>query len=116
MRHLKDAPPGLDAARPDTPAHVTAAIARALAKSPDDRFATVAEWIDVLAGRSGGEAVIVDGRHAGPTATIARAAPNAVTPTSIAVLPFVSVSADKENEYFGDGLAEEIINALASMA
>jgi TolB-like protein len=31
---------------------------------------------------------------------------------SIAVLPFSNLSADKENEYFGDGLAEEIINAL----
>jgi len=32
---------------------------------------------------------------------------------SIAVLPFTNMSADKENEYFSDGLAEEIINALA---
>jgi TolB-like protein/Tfp pilus assembly protein PilF len=32
---------------------------------------------------------------------------------SIAVLPFANMSADKENEYFGDGLAEEVINALA---
>ena len=31
---------------------------------------------------------------------------------SIAVLPFENMSADKDNEYFGDGLAEEIINAL----
>ena len=34
---------------------------------------------------------------------------------SIAVLPFANLSADKENEYFGDGLAEEIINALAQV-
>jgi len=34
---------------------------------------------------------------------------------SIAVLPFTNLSADKENEYFSDGLAEEIINMLARM-
>ncbi|MGE5360143.1 MAG: protein kinase domain-containing protein [Bacteroidales bacterium] len=32
---------------------------------------------------------------------------------SLAVLPFANLSADKENEYFGDGLAEDIIDALA---
>ncbi|MBZ5552035.1 MAG: protein kinase [Acidobacteriia bacterium] len=32
---------------------------------------------------------------------------------SIAVLPFANLSADKENEYFSDGLAEEILNALS---
>ena len=31
---------------------------------------------------------------------------------SLAVLPFANLSADKENEYFSDGLAEEITNAL----
>ncbi|MEO6080494.1 MAG: TIR domain-containing protein [Steroidobacteraceae bacterium] len=35
---------------------------------------------------------------------------------SIAVLPFANMSGDKEQEYFSDGLAEEIINALAQIA
>lgn len=40
----------------------------------------------------------------------------AIQPTdAIAVLPFVNLSADKENEHFGDGLAEEILNALSAV-
>jgi serine/threonine-protein kinase len=34
---------------------------------------------------------------------------------SIAVLPFVNMSPEPENEYFGDGLAEELINALTHL-
>lgn len=37
------------------------------------------------------------------------------TPKSIAVLPFANLSADAENEYFCDGLAEELLNALAKI-
>ena len=33
-------------------------------------------------------------------------------PASVAVLPFVNLAADKESQYFGDGLADEVINAL----
>lgn len=35
---------------------------------------------------------------------------------SVAVLPFVDLSADRDQEYFGDGLAEEILNALTKIA
>ncbi|HMD50766.1 MAG TPA: hypothetical protein VKG79_16760, partial [Bryobacteraceae bacterium] len=35
---------------------------------------------------------------------------------SIAVLPFANMSDDKEQDYFGDGLAEEIINLLAQIS
>lgn len=34
---------------------------------------------------------------------------------SIAVLPFVNMSSDQENEYFSDGLSEELLNALAKV-
>jgi TolB-like protein/Tfp pilus assembly protein PilF/predicted Ser/Thr protein kinase len=36
-------------------------------------------------------------------------------PASIAVLPFVNMSSDKEQEYFSDGLAEEMLNSLAKI-
>ncbi len=37
----------------------------------------------------------------------------AADPHSVAVLPFVNMSDDKENEYFSDGIAEELLNQLA---
>ncbi len=36
-------------------------------------------------------------------------------PTSIAVLPFVNMSSDKEQDYFSDGLSEELLNQLAQI-
>jgi serine/threonine-protein kinase len=36
-------------------------------------------------------------------------------PPSIAVLPFVNMSPDRDQEYFSDGISEEILNALAQV-
>jgi eukaryotic-like serine/threonine-protein kinase len=67
-------------------------VARCLAKSPADRFQSMTEL----------------------KAALEQASTNAAEQQpSIAVLPFTNMSGDKDNEYFSDGLAEEIINALA---
>jgi TolB-like protein/lipoprotein NlpI len=50
---------------------------------------------------------------AGATPATPASAAFAPPPHSIAVLPFVNMSGDKEQEYFSDGLTEELLNSLA---
>ena len=70
-------------------------VQRCLAANPRERLQTMAEVRAVL-------------EHAPGELS----SPRELRP-SIAVLPFTNMSPDKENEYFADGLAEEVINALA---
>jgi TolB-like protein len=68
-------------------------------------------WIYVtLLGAALSVALFFVGRLSAPGSGGSRAGP---PEKSIAVLPFVNMSADKENEFFADGLSEEILNSLA---
>src|SRR3954468_15930907 len=68
-------------------------------------------WIYVtVIGAALSVALFFVGRLSAPSSG---ASHSAVPEKSIAVLPFVNMSADKENEFFADGLSEEILNSLA---
>jgi predicted Ser/Thr protein kinase len=56
-KHVAEPPPPLLELRPDLPPHAYPAIERALAKSPGDRFSTVTDFVNALAGRAGAVAV-----------------------------------------------------------
>jgi len=89
-RHVVDRVPPLATVRPGVPQPVRRAIIKALAKAPADRFATIREFAAALVGPAGED-------DAG---------------SSIAVLPFTNMSDSPDDEYFADGMAEEIITAL----
>jgi adenylate cyclase len=59
------------------------------------------------------------GESSTPSATVVASKAKTALPRpdkpSIAVLPFVNVSGDKEQEYFSDGLTDEIINAVSKL-
>jgi serine/threonine-protein kinase len=86
---LRDEPRPLTA-----PTGLTQIVTRCLRKSPTERFASAGELKTAL------QQALTSQRAAGP---------------SIVVLPFANMSRDPDDEYFGDGLAEEIINALAQI-
>ncbi len=133
-QHLTAAPRPITQLRPAVPAAVAAALERALAKTPADRFHPVALFADALT--LGARTVgTVDSERApgvrlrqrlwavatvlvlvavvvvwwrGTSGTTAESA-------SIAVLPFVDLSPERTNTYLGDGIAETLINALANV-
>jgi serine/threonine-protein kinase len=107
VRRLTESPPALRTLNPEIPAAVEAAVARALSREPADRFATAAGLSSALtdAARRGGA----------PGAAALVSGPQPVAEASVAVLPFLNLSSDPENEYFSDGMTDEIINALAQI-
>ena len=76
-------------------------IRRALRKSPAERFSSIKEFAAAL-DAPGGPVPAGEHHRQGPT-------------HSVAVLPFVDLSAQRDHQFFCDGMAEEILNALARL-
>jgi serine/threonine-protein kinase len=82
--------------RADLPEWIDDAVDRALAQTPSGRFPTAAALAEALGGSAAARPGLVPSEH-----------------HAIAVLPFVNLSPDPENEYFSDGMTEELTTALA---
>jgi serine/threonine-protein kinase len=93
-KHAVEPCPGVRTVRDTVPASIDAAIKRAMAKLPVDRFASAHAFVEAL------------------DAEPANAIPER---KSIVVLPFENLSPDPEQGYFSDGLTEELIADLSKV-
>jgi TolB-like protein/cytochrome c-type biogenesis protein CcmH/NrfG len=90
-------------------------ITRCLEKDAARRFPSGAELAAALKAIPPDAALQDSARqHQGDT-LVEPGAPRRPAGASVAVLPFVNMSSDPENEYFSDGLAEELINVLSKV-
>jgi serine/threonine protein kinase/tetratricopeptide (TPR) repeat protein len=135
---LSERPTRIRTVRADVPDHIEAAVAKALAKVPADRFASASEFATALrrpgpgglASRRRRLAVVAAGigvvilvlaaalavQHSWPRP--ARPAPIASPTTevaSVAVLPFENLTGNPADAYLSDGMTEEVIGQLAQV-
>jgi serine/threonine protein kinase/tetratricopeptide (TPR) repeat protein len=99
---LNEQPTPLRSLRVDAPAELEQVVNRTLEKDPGKRYQHMGSLLHDLCSIQKGAG--------GPNSDAADASGRMIP--SIAVLPFTSMSSDPENDYFSEGLAEEIINAL----
>jgi serine/threonine protein kinase/Flp pilus assembly protein TadD len=92
------APPSSRTSRPELPVSLDRVLTKALAKAPEDRYASAGEFVEAL-----------------EASAIARLSTARAAPRTIAVLPFINASPEPENEYLSDGITDELIVALAKV-
>jgi serine/threonine-protein kinase len=141
---LNEEPPAISEYRPETPEGLQQMVYKALEKETSTRYQNTDELLTDLetvgsAVRGGGKTAPAEPRLAKPTSTKKWVIPigaiamitlitvlitftfnspyseKTAPEKSIAVLPFTNMSPDPEQEFFGDGLAEDLINGLAKI-
>ncbi|MFN0181656.1 MAG: protein kinase domain-containing protein [Gemmatimonadales bacterium] len=130
-RRLHETPVGVRVLRPEVPVALDRAVSRALARDPSDRFPSAAAMATALdqslAPPTGGTRIPAAIGGVAAVALLAAAGwwaigPNRrggddrAMPRSVAVLPFANVGADPNNEFYSDGIADEIAGSLARLA
>jgi TolB-like protein/Flp pilus assembly protein TadD len=96
---LNEDPQPVTQLRKDTPSQLTYIIEKALQKDCENRYKTIKDLIEELK-EINKPRLLIDEKNANQT---------------VAVLPFTNMSNDKEQEYFCDGMAEDIINNLTHL-
>ena len=133
LKQVRESPPPPRTLAPLLPVHIEQAILKCLEKHPADRFQSVEDLLHALAGGAAEpSARLIRPRRsvllAGTTVLALAIAAGALwyvrpgksplpaqnTP-SIAVLPFADMSAEKNQEYLAEGIAEELRDALAKV-
>jgi serine/threonine-protein kinase len=97
---LHDPPTSLASQVAELPAALEPLVSRCLAKHREQRYQSAKELLTDLKGLA---------------AQLSQPQPAARPLPSIAVLPFINMSADPENEYFCDGLSEDLLSALSKI-
>lgn len=126
VKRFTEPPPPPAQLRKEIPAWLDAVVLRTLAREPGERYAAAEDLVRALSPKGTMEG------PAGRPATAQSPTPSRNEPVryrsgsygtvgqvrevempSIGVLPFTNMSADADNEYFSDGITEEILNALS---
>jgi non-specific serine/threonine protein kinase len=100
---LNQDPEDVRQVRGDVPEHLLKVLERSMAKEPDDRYADLASLLEDLQRTASGSEI-------GESEWVL---PAPRPSQSIAVLPFINVNGNPEEEAFCDGLTLELINALS---
>jgi serine/threonine protein kinase len=102
---LNETPESVTTLRSDAPRGLARIISKAMARKPGERYGCARDFKNDLESvgrslRSGGAGKDVASEESKP---------------SIAVLPFRNMSSERDQEYFCEGIAEELINALVKL-
>lgn len=104
-QRFKDAPPRIGTLREGVPESIEVGLTQAMSPDPERRYTSMALFAQAIGSGALAAPITV---HSTPRPTVSAA-------KSVAVLPFANMSAEADNEYFADGIAEEIINALTKI-